>query len=297
MKFDQALDQFLNFLKVERGLSSNTIEAYSRDLTSFANYAHLRKVEEVESISPLHLRGFMIHLSERGLSERSQARHLSSLRVFFKFLAHERWIQVNPMGQVDSPKTAQKLPHFLSEEEVEALLKAPDTKTQRGLRDQAMIELLYATGLRVTELVGLKTFEVDLMVGYVRTLGKGKKERIVPVGAKALEAIKRYVSEVRPLIDGERRSEYLFLNRKGRPLTRQWFWQAVKAYAIKAGILKKISPHVVRHSFATHLLNRGADLRSLQMMLGHADISTTQIYTHLTRDRLKEIHRRYHPRS
>jgi integrase/recombinase XerD len=238
----------------------------------------------------------MMHLSEKGLSDRSQARHISSLRVFFKFLAHERWIHSNPMGQMESPKTAQKLPHFLSEEEVEALLQAPDTKTPRGLRDQAMIELLYATGLRVTELLGLKTHEVDLTVGYVRTIGKGKKERIVPVGARALEAIKRYISEVRPLLNAGKRSEYLFLNRNGHALTRQWFWQAIKAYALKAGILKKMSPHVVRHSFATHLLNRGADLRSLQMMLGHADISTTQIYTHLTMDRLKEIHRRYHPR-
>jgi integrase/recombinase XerD len=296
MEFDEALDHFLNFIKVERGLASNTIEAYSRDLVSFANYSQQKGVYEVESVTPLHVREFMLHLSEHGLSDRSQTRHISSLRVFFKFIAHERWIPSNPMSRVESHRTAQRLPHFLSEEEVGALLKAPDTKTPKGLRDQAMVELLYATGLRVTELVALKIHELNLMVGYVRTTGKGKKERIVPVGAKALEAIQRYISEVRPAWDAGKRSEYLFLNRNGHGLTRQWFWQAIKVYALKAGIFKKISPHVVRHSFATHLLNRGADLRSLQLMLGHADISTTQIYTHLTRERLKQIHRTYHPR-
>lgn len=296
MDFDQALDQFLIFLRVERGLSMNTVEAYNRDLIGFADYADGKGCSNVESVQPGDVQGFLAHLSERGLSGRSQARTVSALRTFFKFLARERYVRSNPMGRVGSPKATVALPHFLSEEEVDSILAAPDGSKPEGLRDKAMLEVLYATGLRVSELVGLKVHEVNLAVGYLQTIGKGNKERIVPLGSRAAEAVQRYMREARPFLAKKGRSEFLFLNRRGSPMTRQWFWKMIKKYALLVGISKHISPHVLRHCFATHLLNRGADLRSLQMMLGHADISTTQIYTHVTRERLKEIHRTYHPR-
>jgi len=296
MTFEQALDRFMMFLKVERGLAGNTIEAYNRDLVSFLDYLEERHRGAIEDVGALDVRGFLVHLGDRGISNRSQARCVSALRSFFKFLARERHITANPMGTVDAPKIARALPHFLNEEDVEKLLKAPRDDTPQGVRDRAMLEVLYATGVRASELVKLKTQEVNFTAGFLRTMGKGSKERIVPLGSEALKAVRKYIGESRPKLEKGARSDFLFISRAGRPMTRQWFWKMIKNYATSAGITKHISPHVVRHSFATHLLNHGADLRSLQMMLGHADISTTQIYTHITRERLKEIHKTYHPR-
>ncbi len=296
MDLHTAQDNFISFLKVERGLALNSIEAYSRDLISFNDYLLEQGVGEVELVTPLQVQGFTLFLSRRNLSHRSQARCLSALRTFFKFLARERYVKTNPMDAVDSPRLSRKLPYFLDESEVETLLAAPDVRTAQGMRDRSMLEVLYATGLRVSELVGLRTHEVNLTVGYLQTVGKGNKERVVPMGTQALQAIRKYVLEARPLLQKGAPSEFLFVSRLGKPMTRQWFWKMIKQCALKAGIGKPISPHVIRHSFATHLLNHGADLRALQMMLGHADISTTQIYTHVTRQRLKEIHKAFHPR-
>jgi integrase/recombinase XerD len=296
MTFEQALDRFMMFLRVERGLAGNTIEAYNRDLISFLDYLEEKCRDDIESIGALVVRGFLVHLGDKGLSNRSQARCVSALRSFFKFLARERYISANPMGTVDAPKISRALPHFLNEQDVERLLKAPREDTPQGVRDRAMLEVLYATGLRVSELVKLKTQEVNFSAGFLQTMGKGSKERIVPLGSEALKAVRIYISESRPRLEKGVRSDFLFISRAGKPMTRQWFWKMIKQYASSAGITKHISPHVVRHSFATHLLNHGADLRSLQMMLGHSDISTTQIYTHITRERLKEIHKAHHPR-
>ena len=296
MNFNEALDYFIMFLKVERGLAQNTIEAYSRDLAKFADFLPEKAQNTIEKINPLNIHSYVADLTEQGLSDRSRARCTSALRTFFKFVTRERFIAVNPMGTIRSPKAMNKLPNFLNEEEVETLLDAPKADNPRGARDKAMLEVLYATGLRVSELIGLKTHEVNTTVGYLQTIGKGNKERVVPLGTKALEVLDLYMHEFRPVLEGKIPSFYIFLSRRGKPMTRQWFWKIIKRYGLQTGITKQISPHVLRHSFATHLLGNGADLRSLQLMLGHADISTTQIYTHITRRRLQEIHRKYHPR-
>jgi integrase/recombinase XerD len=230
------------------------------------------------------------------LSVRSIARNLSALKMFYRFLVSEGKIETNPARLLSAPKLPRRLPGVLSTGEVERLLAQPDLNTGRGKRDKAMLELLYATGLRVSELVNLKITNVNMEAGYVRTVGKGSKERMVPMGAKALEALKEYVVQGRPAFLKRKSSSYLFLNARGKPLTRQGFWKTIKRIGLAAGIRKEIYPHSLRHSFASHLLERGADLRSVQIMLGHADISTTQIYTHVTRERLKQIHQKHHPR-
>jgi integrase/recombinase XerD len=230
------------------------------------------------------------------LSMRSIARNLSAVKMFYRFLVSDGKIQGNPARLLSAPKLPRRLPDVLSSEEVERLLAQPDAPTGRGKRDRAMLELLYATGLRVSELVNLKMANINLEAGYVRTVGKGSKERMVPVGTKALEALKEYLTQGRASFMKKRTSSYLFLNPRGKPLTRQGFWKIIKRYGLAAGIRKKITPHSLRHSFASHLLEHGADLRSVQIMLGHSDISTTQIYTHVTRERLKQIHEKHHPR-
>jgi integrase/recombinase XerD len=230
------------------------------------------------------------------LSARSCARNLSSLKMFFRFLVSDGKIKNSPVRLLEAAKLSQRLPGILSRQEVESLLSQPNGSNPLGQRDKALMEILYATGLRVSELVNLKLSNVNLEAGYVRMMGKGSKERIVPMGSKALEVLKAYLSEGRPRLLKGRSSSYLFLNLRGNPLTRQGFWKVIKKYGRSAGIKKEITPHKLRHSFATHLLEGGADLRSVQIMLGHVDISTTQIYTHITRERLKQVHERYHPR-
>ena len=291
---DLVSDQFLHHLRVEKGLAKNSVESYARDLVKFFSFL------ETKALSPLHasqadLMDFISHLAGR-LSVRSIARNISSLKVFYRFLVSEGEIETNPARLLSAPKLPRRLPGVLSRSEVERLLAQPDATTSRGDRDRAMLELLYATGLRVSELVHLKIPSVNTEAGFVRTVGKGSKERMVPVGAKALEALKNYLEHGRPRLLKRRSSSYLFLSPRGRALTRQGFWKIIKRYGVKAGIRKELTPHSLRHSFASHLLECGADLRSVQIMLGHSDISTTQIYTHVTRERLKEIHQKYHPR-
>ncbi len=297
MELHTSVDQFLAFIRVERGLSDNTVDAYSRDLARLVDSLVSMGIGSADEVEPLHIHRFLVDLEDRKLAKRTKARILSAVRTYFKFLLRERIVPSNPTENIESPKLGRALPHFLTLEEVERLLEQPDTLTPRGVRDRAMLETLYAAGLRVSELIGLKLDDVNFVVGFVKALGKGKKERIVPLGETAIKWLRRYREEERQLVSSRADTDHLFINRRGKPLTRQWFWKRIKSYALAAGIHKEISPHVLRHSFATHLLNNGADLRSLQLLLGHADISTTQIYTHITLERLKEVHRKYHPRE
>jgi len=293
----QSLDRFLNYLIVEKGLSKNTIEAYSHGLNRFLNYLRRKGMEEVREISKLDIREFLLFLKKKGLSSKTLARNLVSIRVFLRFLTEESILSANPAEEIESPKTAKTLPEILSLEEVETLLEQPDTQIPQGMRDRAMLEMLYATGMRVSELTQLQVNHVHLEAGYVLVYGKGSKERIVPIGNEAMKWARRYMGETRERLLKKRESPFLFVNRSGKPMSRQHFWKSIKAYGRRAGIRKRIAPHLIRHSFASHLLERGADLRSVQLMLGHVDISTTQIYTHVTGERLKKIHQRYHPRG
>jgi integrase/recombinase XerD len=287
-------DQFFNYLKVERGLSGNTIQAYSSDLTKFLRFLEDQDIGALE-VTRENLSTYLLMLS-KGISPRSLARSLSSIKGFYRFLVAEGRLESNPARLQEAPRLPRRLPGALSMNEVERLLSQPDPSTPTGLRDQAMLELLYATGLRVSELVHLKVFDLNMEAGFLRTLGKGAKERLVPVGAKALGSVKEYLLYGRRPLIRDANPPFLFLNGRGKALTRQGFWKIIRAYGRKALIRRKISPHSLRHSFATHLLEGGADLRSVQLMLGHADISTTQIYTHVTRERLKQIHEQFHPR-
>lgn len=293
-KADVLADQFTHHLRVERGLAENTIASYTQDLVRFLDFLDTRNLVPSE-VSQEDIMDYIASL--RGaLSVRSIARNLSSLKSFFRFLVSDGKIESNPARLLNTPKLPKRLPGVLGPGEVETLLCQPDSADPRGQRDKAMLELLYATGLRVSELVGLKMVNINLEAGYVRTLGKGSKERMVPMGAKAMEALKAYIGDGRVRLLKKKNAPYLFLNARVKPLSRQGFWKIIKRYGIKAGIRKEITPHLLRHSFASHLLEYGADLRAVQIMLGHADISTTQIYTHVTRERLKQIHEKHHPR-
>ena len=291
------IDQFLNYLLVEKGLSRATLESYSADLLRYADFMQQTGQDTVSAEDTALILKHLINLRNEGLGARSRARHLVSLRGFYRFLAHEKVLPLDPSKLVDLPKTTLKLPDVLSQAEVQRLLNAPDGLKPSGLRDAAMLEVLYAAGLRVSELIRLKVQDVQLEAGFVRVMGKGSKERIVPIGQYAREKVLFYLEHARARMVKERSSPYLFVARAGRPLTRQGFWKLLHRYARAAGLYKKVTPHSLRHSFASHLLEGGADLRAVQVMLGHADISTTQIYTHVASDRLKELHRRFHPRG
>lgn len=288
------LDEFITHLRVERGLAQNTIQAYSRDLVRFFMYLESRNLTPFE-IARGCIRDYVGTLNSR-LSKRSQARNISAIKTFFRFLVSEGRMKENPARLMETPRIPRKLPDILSLDEVMQLLVQPDITTPLGQRDRAMLELLYATGLRVSELVGLRVSDVKLEAGYVKTLGKGAKERLVPFGEKALQAVRAYLSYGRPALLKDGHPPHLFLNFRGKPLTRQGFWKIAGNHGRAAGIKKRIKPHGLRHSFASHLLEAGADLRSVQVMLGHVDITTTQIYTHVTRGRLKELHEKCHPR-
>jgi integrase/recombinase XerD len=294
---DDAIELFLNFLLIEKGLSRATLEAYSRDLGRYADFlagnGRLNVAEDDAAVLLKHL----IELRREGLGARSRARHLVAIRGFYRFLVREHFFSVDPARHVDLPKMLLKLPDVLSVEEVRRLLNAPRSDRPAGLRDSAMIEVLYAAGLRVSELVGLKLAEIHLDAGFIRVLGKGQKERVVPIGQYACEKLLLYLNQGRSLLLRNRSSAFLFVGRGGRPLTRQGFWKLLRQYAALAIPNKKVTPHSLRHSFATHLLEGGADLRAVQMMLGHADIATTQIYTHVALDRLTQLHRKFHPRG
>ena len=294
---EQHLDQFLHYLIVEKGLSRNTIEAYSLDLTRFLDYLRAKGIRELRDVGKFDVRGFLLSLKRKDLSTKSIGRDLSAIRTFFRFLIQEGILETNPIEDLESPRVAKKLPEILSLKEIEQILEQPNLQTPLGIRDRAMLEMLYATGMRVSELTHLPTHQVNLEGGYVLLYGKGSKERIVPLGSEAMNWATLYLGTARGILAKARESPFLFINRSGRGMTRQGFWKNLRDYARRAGLRKRISPHLLRHSFASHLLERGADLRSVQMMLGHVDISTTQIYTHVTGERLKKVHKQYHPRG
>jgi integrase/recombinase XerD len=286
--------RFLDFLRVERGLSPNTLAAYTTDLAKLAGFA-AQSEKSLTELTRQDLTDFIRQLRSQGLNPRSVARTLVTVRNLYRFLMLDGHIKSDPSANLESPRVSSPLPKFLIAEEVEKLLASPDITTDLGLRDKAMIETLYATGLRVSELVSLKPGEVNLDPGFISTIGKGNKQRVVPLGESAVEWIRKYLPVRRRLL-GNKNSERLFVGLGGTPLSRQDFWKLIVDYGRRARI-GHITPHLLRHSFATHLLENGADLRSVQMMLGHSDISTTQIYTHITNERLREIHKKYHPRS
>jgi integrase/recombinase XerD len=293
--FQRLLPDYLATLVVERGLSANSVDAYRRDLESFGRWLAARGLD-TPGCERAHLRRYVTDLRGRGLAARSAARALAALRGLFRYMLERGIVTQDPTLELESPKLMRALPYFLSTEEVDALLAAPDVEKPLGVRDRAMLETLYATGVRVSELVSLTVGQLRLDPGFVRVWGKGDKERIVPVGSQAREWLARYLENVRPALD-TRRDEHVFLTVRGRGMTRQSFWHLVKRHGRKAGITTHLSPHVMRHSFATHLLERGADLRAVQAMLGHADISTTEIYTHITRERLRQLYDSKHPRA
>ena len=291
------LDQFLQYLTLERRLAANTILAYQADLVSFLDFLRPKRITQLTDIDANHLRAYLDFCHTKGISNRSNARRISSLRAFFKFLLAEKCIAIDPCAILDLPKPGRPLPKVLTIPEVNRLLSPPANENALALRNNAMLHLLYATGMRVSELVNLPLAGVNLMGGYVRVFGKGSKERLIPFGEAAREYLKLYTTDARARILKKRTSDLLFVTGHGKPMTRLRFWQIVQQSARLAGITKKISPHMLRHSFATHLLEHGADLRSVQMMLGHADIATTQIYTHVDSNRLKSAHQKFHPRG
>src|SRR3984957_1008054 len=300
MDVDAASDAYLNYIRVERGLSRNTLEAYGSDLYKFTEFLLNRRLS-LARVKRDDVVDFLSTLYRSGLDSRSVARHLVTVRSFFKFLVTDGIVNTDPTTNLESPKIRQTLPSFLSVKEIEKLLTLPDVHTPLGLRDRALLDVLYSCGLRVTELVSLRGDNIDFELGCIRCIEKGDKERLVPIGRKALESVQKYMAEARPRLMRSRRraklTNAIFLNRQGGQLGRVGIWKILAAYGRAMGLRKKLTPHKLRHSFATHLLDRGADLRSVQMMLGHADISTTQIYTHVMEDRLKNVYKAHHPRA
>lgn len=292
-----SVDRFLAMAAVEKGLARNTLEAYGRDLAKLLDYLHGAKISQWGGVDATRIRAFLGSLRAAGLSPRSIARHAVTVRRLFIFLEGEGLTIENSMPKLFSLPASRKLPSTLSADDVRKLLAQPDSSQILGARDQAMLELLYATGLRVSELVALETRQVNFQGDYITVRGKGAKVRAVPFGRWAREKLKTYIKEVRARLLKGKSSPFVFTNRSGRPLSRQGFWKLIRRYALQAGIEKRVTPHTMRHSFATHLLEGGADLRSVQSMLGHADISTTQIYTHVDGARLKKVHREHHPRE
>ena len=292
----QEVTDYLDYARVEKGLATNSISNYRRDLLQFSSFLADRGEALADAVRD-DVRAFLASLYERGMSAQSVARHLVSLRNLFGFLAKEGRIKVDPTSDVDAPKLEQRLPRYLSVDEVETLLAKPDISTPRGLRDKAMLEVLYATGMRVSELVVVRCADFESSLGVVRCIGKGNKERLIPVGKSALRAVEAYRQGGRSQFCQTGNEPFLFLNRQGKPLTRVGFWKILAGYGREAGFSIPLAPHLVRHSFATHLLERGADLRSIQLMLGHSDISTTQIYTHVLKQRLKQVYETHHPRA
>lgn len=295
--FDLILDEFVNYLIVERRLADNTIESYQRDIIRFLGFVSSKGIKNIEKVKIDTIRAHLKNLMESKLSSVSLARHLASIRVFYRFLINEKKLEEDPTTHLESPKLWSRIPNVLSLKEVDSLLNQPDTKTTLGVRDKAMLEILYAAGLRVSELISLRTNDINLQSGYLISMGKGSKERIVPIGESARLRTEEYLTGVRPQLLKKRNMPELFLSRLGKKMTRQAFWKIIKKYALSAGIKSNLSPHSLRHSFATHLLAGGADLRAVQQMLGHADIATTQIYTHVMKDRLREVYDKFHPRK
>lgn len=292
------LQDFLHYLVVERGLSQNTISSYKRDLKKYIQFQQeVEKIQSLEEVSRLHIISFLKHVKELGHSSKTIARHIASIRSFHQFLLRDKAVSHDPTVHIETPQPERTLPKVLSMEEVEQLLDAPELDTAFGLRDKAMIEVLYATGIRVSELIGLNLGDIHLTMGFLRCIGKGNKERIIPIGRAATESLENYINHARGKLVGKTKTDALFLNHHGNRLSRQGFWKILKRLTEEANIKKDLTPHTLRHSFATHLLENGADLRAVQEMLGHADISTTQIYTHVTKARLKDVYKTFHPRA
>jgi len=292
----QLIENFLSYLSVERGLANNTTVSYKSDLNFYMDFLSSLHIDTLSKTTKNDIVNFMLYQKEKGLSANSICRRLAAIKVFYRFLVRERILKSDPTSLIDSPKLWKKIPQTLSTNEVDALLSQPNIRDRQGIRDRAILETLYATGMRVSEAVNLKKDNVNMDIGFLRCVGKGNKERVIPLGKKAIISLKRYLESSRPQLLKKKESDLLFLNRFGKSISRQSLWKIIKRYAREARIKKPIRPHILRHSFATHLLEHGADLRSVQEMLGHANISTTQIYTHIDKERLKTIHKMFHPR-
>lgn len=296
MSWSKDIDDYIAFIAVEKGLSAKTLEAYSNDLVEFSIYMENIGVNSPEQSKTSHILNWLSYLKKRQITPVTITRKLSSIRGFFKYLLMEGRIEASPTSVIGNPKTARKLPLVLSAKEVEKLLSQPDTTKPTGIRDRTILEVLYSCGLRATEVVSLRLEQIDLDVGFLRIWGKGNKERVIPLGEEASFWLNKYIKEARPKLLKKANSFYCFVGMRGKPLTRQRLWQIIKKYSVSAGLKDKIYPHCLRHCFATHLLEGGADLRAVQMLLGHSDINTTQIYTHLDTEYLRQIHKKYHPR-
>ncbi len=290
------LEDFINYLSVERGLAVNTLAAYKRDLNKYFDYLVSQNIDSPDKVNKNSITSFMLAQKQKEMSVNSVSRNLAAIKSFHRFLVREGLIKLDPTSLIESPKIFKHIPEVLSQAEVESMIKVSLSKKWQGIRDNALLELLYASGMRVSEIVTLRIEDLNLDVGFIRCVGKGQKERVVPIGQKAVISLKRYLEKIRPKLAKENSGPFIFLSRLGRNLSRQSIWKLVKYYARKAKIKKSIKTHTLRHSFATHLLEHGADLRSVQEMLGHSDISTTQIYTHVDKERLKAIHKQFHPR-
>lgn len=295
----EALAEYIIYLKIERGLSANTVTSYKRDIEKYLTFLTEKKITQLDEVSRFEILDFLQTLRQSGAADNSIIRMVSSLRKFHQYLKRESIVSDDPMQLIDTPKKASTLPKAISPQAVEQLLEAPDTTTPLGVRDRTILELMYATGLRISELVNLKLSNMHLTMGFIQTMGKGKKERIIPLGEIASQWLDHYLDGARVYLQDQsaETSEYVFLNSRGKGLSRQGVWKKVKQLALEAGIDQNVTPHTLRHSFATHLLENGADLRMVQELLGHADISTTQIYTHITKTRLKQVYSDYHPRA
>lgn len=311
----ELIEVFLNYISVERGLAKNTVLSYKDDLGFYMDFLQSHSINALSLTSRNDITNFMLNQKDKGISSSSISRRLAAIKSFYRFLVREKLLKTDPTSLIDSPKLWKKIPETLSLNEVNALINSPDLRQAQGIRDKAILETLYATGMRVSEIGDLKIDNINMDIGFLRCIGKGNKERVIPLGKKAIVSLKRYLEVSRPVLlnptsdnkaskeveknlngVNKKESEYLFLNRFGKKLSRQSIWKLLQRYALSAGIKKHIKPHILRHSFATHLLERGADLRSVQEMLGHANISTTQIYTHINKDRLKSVHKMFHPR-
>ncbi len=291
------LVRYQQVLMMEKGFSRHTVTGYQRDLRQFFGYYRAHGGTDVSEVDMYAILGFLAELRKKGMAQRTINRKLSAIRGFFHYMSQKGAVRTDPLQEIRTPHLLQSLPHVISLAEVEKILTQPDTKTPKGIRDRAILEVLYATGIRVSELVALKLQGIFWDEGFIRVFGKGGKERLIPIGREALSWLQTYCDEIRKGVTGSSQRDEVFLSRLGRPLSRQSVWKLIKQYALKGNIREKISPHTLRHCFATHLLERGADLRSVQMMLGHADISTTQIYTHLTKEHLIKVHKTFHPRG
>lgn len=291
------VDEYLRFIQIEKGLSENTIAAYRRDLNHYLNYLAAQKISNLDFIDRQIVQQWFGVLHDEGRSTKSIARFTSTIRSFHQFALREKYAAKDPTVLIETPKYERKLPDVLSIDEIDLLLTTPETSKNNGYRDRTMLELLYATGIRVSELINIEVEDVNLLMGFVKVFGKGNKERIIPLGETVIELLKTYIENVRPQLLKKQVTHTLFLNMQGKPLTRQGIWKIIKQTGAKAGIQKRLTPHTLRHTFATHLLENGADLRAVQEMLGHSDISTTQLYTHVSKTQIRKMYQQYHPRA